>query len=108
MRPADRLAGWYQDPADDELERFWDGDEWTGKSRPRPLLMPPPAKSHTSQRSKSSADLPTVVVVGYICAVLFPPLGFVLGLTQINQSPHGLRIVLASIALLVLYVWINT
>jgi hypothetical protein len=99
----DQMPGWYPDPADTELERFWDGDEWTQKSRQAPLLkMPPPVKPPPGRRSTgepmSGAD-----GAGYIFAVLVPVIGLVIGLTQINQSVHGPRVVLLSVGMFLFY-----
>jgi hypothetical protein len=43
-------AGWYPDTQNPGFERWWDGENWTGTSRPRPitaaLAQPIPASSH--------------------------------------------------------------
>lgn len=40
------VAGWYPDPADESLARWWDGAGWTTTTRPRepiaPVHAPPP------------------------------------------------------------------
>lgn len=100
------VPGWYRDPANDEVERFWNGNSWTEKSRPAPLLMPPPAMpQRNSQWQPRAAREPVsaVVFAGYFFAVAMPLLGFILGLTQINRSQHGLRIVIGSVLLFCLY-----
>jgi uncharacterized membrane protein len=101
------MAGWYDDPEDTDQQRYWDGDVWTEKRRPAPAFrLPPPDMHGAAARAKAKKADPAsgVVVAGYICAVLFPLLGFVLGLTQINRSKHGLNIVLLSVVLGYIYV----
>ncbi|WP_439565073.1 DUF2510 domain-containing protein [Microcella sp.] len=35
-------AGWYTDPDDTALIRWWDGTAWTGNTQPNPAAAPPP------------------------------------------------------------------
>ena len=37
------VAGWYDDPADETMLRYWDGAAWTGRVRPKnaPPAAPP-------------------------------------------------------------------
>ncbi len=37
------------------------------------------------------------IILGYVTAVLIFPVGFIIGLTQINRSKHGWRIVALSL-----------
>lgn len=49
-----------------------------------------------------------VFIAGYLFAWLVPPIGFIIGLTQINKNRHGLRMVIVSVVffiLTLLYVW---
>jgi hypothetical protein len=41
--PEGPAAGWYQDPVDQALLRYWDGSAWTDQSQPRPLSPSDPA-----------------------------------------------------------------
>ncbi len=46
MTTAGTAAGWYADPADPTLIRWWDGSTWTSHTQPNPavaLAAPPPA-----------------------------------------------------------------
>lgn len=57
----------------------------------------------TRADGKATDESEPVIVVGYVAAVLFPVLGFVLGLTQINRHVEGLRIVMVSAAAALIY-----
>ncbi|UPK64677.1 DUF4352 domain-containing protein [Rhodococcus pyridinivorans] len=35
-------AGWHPDPANPNLERYWDGQQWTSQTQPRGQLPPAP------------------------------------------------------------------
>jgi uncharacterized protein DUF2510 len=37
---ATKAPGWYRDPEDPALIRYWDGTHWTGRQRPRPSWGP--------------------------------------------------------------------
>lgn len=103
------VPGWYEDPTDADRQRFWDGDEWTEKARPAPLLRPrDPLKHQPSRQRQAREPVSQVVIAGYMFAVLFPLLGFILGLTQINRSEHGLRIVVGSVLFAFLWAMVLT
>lgn len=91
MANADPKPGFYSD-ADGEI-RWWDGQRWGPESRPGPRSAKKPEKEGAN----------AAVVAGFIFAVLFPIVGFILGLTQINRSRYGLAVVLASVAGFVLW-----
>lgn len=38
--PAPHAPGWYPDQDDTSLVRYWDGQVWTGRLRPRPMWAP--------------------------------------------------------------------
>jgi hypothetical protein len=40
-------AGWYIDPDQPELQRYWDGAQWTNHTAPAPSVAPPAAPSPT-------------------------------------------------------------
>lgn len=42
-----------------------------------------------------------IVIVGYICAVLLPIVGAIIGATQVNRNRHGIWIIWVSIAMVV-------
>lgn len=41
-------AGWHPDPQNPNLLRYWDGQQWTGHTQPRPQQGPPVKKSNRS------------------------------------------------------------
>ncbi len=85
-------AGWYPDPDQAQTQRYWDGSEWTDQRAPLAVEEKVDAYS-------------TVIVVGYVCAVLLPFVGFIIGLTQINRSSHGVWIMLLSVAVFLAFVY---
>ena len=58
-------AGWY--PADDHTERFWDGAEWSDKTRPR-VVTPPPPVSPTQATDAQTAHGKNPLATGLILA----------------------------------------
>ena len=86
--------GFYLDPNDSNVHRYWDGQRWTESRQP----ITPAAASEKEQQASG------VVITGYIFAVLMPLVGFIIGLTQINRSRHGIWVVVASIV--AFFVWI--
>lgn len=56
------VAGWYDDPADARLLRWWDGQAWTGHTRPRPSAPPPgPATFEPTTQLRQAAVAPPPV-----------------------------------------------
>jgi hypothetical protein len=96
--------GWLPDPENTDLERLRDGEEWTAKSRPAPLLkFPPPLMPEPRRRGPRIEPSSGVDAAGYIFAVLMPLVGFVIGLTQINRSQHGIRVVCLAVGMFLFY-----
>jgi hypothetical protein len=94
MANANPKPGYYPDGSGQM--RWWNGETW-GE------LAPAPAKPE-----KEGAN--ATVIAGFIFAVLFPIVGFILGLTQVNRSRYGLTVVLASVAgfvfWIVVFLWL--
>jgi hypothetical protein len=66
-------AGWYQAPGEPSLDRWWDGDAWTARSRPRPLAGLRPASPKLIEHDDGRHPLPwvcTAVGVGLLVAAL--------------------------------------
>ena len=79
--------GWYKNPEDPSKEWYWDGQQWT-ESRP----------AAAAPLTGTSA----YVVLGYVFAVLFPPIGLVIALVPLRNrySPHWKRVLGISLALI--------
>lgn len=61
-------AGWYPDPEMTDTRRYWDGARWTDHIAPGA----PQVAVRESDR---------VLVAGWLCALLFPPVGMGLALS---------------------------
>ncbi len=83
--PAAPGPGFYPDPNDPQVERYWDGKKWTESRQP------------IRAGDQKEQDASGVIIAGYIFAVLLPLVGFIIGLTQINKSRHGIWVVVASV-----------
>jgi Protein of unknown function (DUF2510) len=85
--------GWYPDG---DRMRYWNGMEWTDQTRPAAQ----PSGGPSPQAEWGGTGL---ALVGYVLAVLLPPIGFVLGIVAVTRPPghqsrkHGVRIIVLSI-----------
>lgn len=75
MTQPDNSAGWYPDPYEQALERYWDGERWESETRPRASL--PSAQASTSQDrplagpARSAGPLwPVITVVAGVAMAL--------------------------------------
>lgn len=94
-------AGWYSDPDAPGGQRYWDGSAWTEhvvSPTPPPMGAPQPVTGYGPPVQQKEQEANGTIVAGYVFAVIFPIVGFVIGLTQINRNRHGLWVVLVSIA----------
>jgi hypothetical protein len=73
--PAPHAPGWYPDHEDSSLVRYWDGQGWTGKLRPRPNWAPletelirlaPPLPAHRGLRDRLTTLLALIVVLALV------------------------------------------
>ena len=73
--------GWYPNPEDPSTEWYWDGERWS-ESRPR------------SRPPVGTGEPTGWVVIGYICAFLFPLIGLIIALVPLRNrwSPHWKRV----------------
>jgi len=57
-------AGWYPDPEQEHLQRWWDGRQWTDATQPRVgATSPPSPKDARSWWQKKRITVPLVIVV---------------------------------------------
>ena len=106
--PSQTPAGWYADPDTPGGQRYWDGIAWTEHvvgptPPPMPSAQPVAGYGPPLEQGKEQEATGTIIA-GYIFAVIFPIVGFVIGLTQINRNRHGLWVVLVSIAAFVAWI----
>ena len=80
--------GWHKDPNDASQWRYWDGQQWTEHYAPRP----PGSDTSTSDDG--------LVTAGWICAILIPLVGLIIGLVLISRgdSDQGGWIAAVSVA----------
>ena len=87
--------GWYDDP-DGPGERWWDGERWT-------------EHRHGSEPVAEKPGGTGLWALGYLLAIVAPPIGFFLGLAMIAGNRRGGGWVLAmSIVLGVFYLVVLT
>lgn len=104
--PSQTPAGWYSDPHTPGGQRYWDGSAWTEhvvNAAPPPMPYAQPVAGYGPPQGKEQEATGTIIA-GYIFAVIFPIVGFVIGLTQINRNRHGLWVVLTSIAAFIAWI----
>ncbi len=97
------VAGWYDDPADETMLRYWDGAAWTGRVRPKnaPPAAPPmgtasaggfsgAAYGGTVAVQKNSGLAIASLVLGLLFCVPFASLvGLILGIVALNQIKNS-------------------
>ena len=96
--------GWYDDPNDPNTRRYWDGQAWTDSRTPK--VMAPAVPPVGSVEKAQAAD--GIIIAGYIFAVLFPFVGFFIGLSQINKNRHGIWVVVVSVIAFIVWLAIIT
>lgn len=100
---AQAKPGWYPDPGRQDAQRYWDGGTWTEQQRSAALASPSQDQwryaGPTSPRSKN------VLVLGWLTALLVPPVGLVVGVIATSQGHrgHGAGIMALAILLMVYY-----
>lgn len=78
--------GWYPAPNEHATQRYWNGEAWTEDRAPLEV--------------KDDGGL---IVAGWVCAFLFPLVGFIIGLVLMGKGRgDGAAIVLSSIAVTIL------
>jgi hypothetical protein len=82
-------AGWYSDPDEPATRRYWDGDEWTDWTDQ--------TYERNLNRDKDSRN-DTLVIIGWITAVLIPIVGLILGIVVATRGDkRGTWVIVGSI-----------
>lgn len=90
-------AGWYPDPLDDQMDRWWNGVEWSTDQRARVLLPGYPATSSVPSaypRTQESGKAVTILILGAVSIVLtfsFFLLGLVPAIAALVMSRGALQ-----------------
>ena len=102
--PTSPAPGFYADPQVPGRERYWDGQNWTHEWRASGL----PSGSYSSRVGAwgDQDEVGGIVIAGYICAVLIPIVGVILGYIATGRrsratSQHGPRIIVLSVLVFV-------
>jgi hypothetical protein len=105
--PDGSAQGWYDVPDRPNTKGYWDGQRWTGEYAPSMSLTPRSTPAVTSESQSAG----TLVVAGYIMAVLLPLLGFILGMIATTRpakatARQGPWIIAVSVAAFVIYLFL--
>lgn len=96
-------AGWHPDPQDAAFLRWWDGETWTDQRRPRQ-----PAGAVVAEPD-SNEGMSGLAITGFVLAVLFPIVGFFMGLAMIaGRRQHGAPVLITSIIAFIVWLAIIT
>ena len=79
------VAGWYPDPENPQMARYWDGSQWTDDRRPL-----------VSKEGVSG----WLLFFGYAGAILLPIVGLIIGIALLvkKATGHGVAVLAISIA----------
>jgi hypothetical protein len=98
----DELAppGWYQDPQAADMQRYWDGTQWTEHRSPRQRVAESPAGwTWSGPRSRAHRN---ELVIGWVTAVVLPPIGLILGIRLMSSTDRQQAIGIVALSSLVL------
>lgn len=93
LRHDTAAPGWYPHPQRAGLLRYWNGRRWTEDTAPDPAAIPV-----TSQQPQPKAERGDLVASGYLTALLFPFIGFIIGIILIikGKTDHGVLCMMLS------------
>jgi hypothetical protein len=114
-------AGWYDDPKMVNTRRYWDGQKWTEHrqevSPPAPLIpgvarnveMPVIFQSPRSLLTAQGNEARTLFRWGLAMAILFPIIGFIIGIILLGKrATWGVRVMILSILMAAIYLSLAT
>jgi hypothetical protein len=95
-------AGWYDDPHDPKAQRYWDGQDWTGRLKPKstrrrapkfvappPIPTPDPSLPESAPWNPPRAAGSSTVMIKAIGAVALVVIGGIFAYKFISGSSHG-------------------
>ena len=80
-------AGWYEDPDDGALQRFWDGTRWTSSRMPRNEAVPLDGKELVAGPPRYASDAPAPAAPTTEPGVGLPPAAWYAD----PENPAGMR-----------------
>lgn len=63
-------SGWYPDPANPQLIRYWNGHEWTAATKQTSALIPQPAPHANQASTAPHASKKTTTTIWKVCGVI--------------------------------------
>jgi hypothetical protein len=97
--PGRPKPGWYPDPRESGLRRYWDGREWTSHVSPAESEGEAPWR-YRGPRPRSN----NLVIAGWVTAFLFPPAGIVVAIGLLRRNERAQAYAIGAVAAAVLVV----
>lgn len=95
--------GWYGDPRDPAVRRYWDGHAWTSH-------VATSGSRRTGEGWRYAGPTPGIthqlVVAGWIAALLLPPVGVAIGIRLVRSYEHAQGIAMIAISIVMLIVFV--
>jgi Protein of unknown function (DUF2510) len=96
-------AGWYDDPQDPKAERYWDGQDWTGRLKPKstrrqappPIPTPGPSLPEPAPWTPPRTAGSTAVMIKAIGAVALVVIGGFFTYKLFSGGSHGHQVSVA-------------
>ena len=113
--------GWYPDPMGGNGERYWDGIAWSEHFTRQPQQQPAPAAATmpaaaqfvvvpNNQSVQKVGDGNGLVVAGWVCAILLPLIGLIIGLVIASRNDErGKWVIGVSVLMMVIgYIYMQS
>lgn len=94
-----REAGWYSDPKKSFDRRYWDGLAWTNRVQDRGIEIADSGRSRSVPLVRARPEYGSLVLAGYLLAVLIAPVGFFVGFALLlkGRAGHGIAVMVLSV-----------
>ena len=97
-------AGWYPHPTMVDTQRYWDGHHWTDHVAPLALTPASALPQPTAERMPPEEEHSTLVTWGWLMALLFPIIGFIIGAVLLGKRPApGVGVMILSLCAALFY-----